>query len=713
MATINVGVPDGFGNIIGAGVLPAALSIVGWTRTDYEGFINFVSPVQPGSNTRAVLAMVIDTSGNVIAVNYATGIAGGSFPPQFTATGLSIPLGIMLASASNIMPWILAASDTINGNQFDNILNGGTLPGRSGGDGIYGFAGNDQLFGGDGVDQLFGGDGNDILDPGKVLHASGLRDLVDGGAGIDTISFANVPTPGFRGLPGGVSVNLTTGRADESYAGLNTLQIKANLVSIENVTGSSGNDQLAGDAGANILSGLAGSDGLYGGAGNDQLFGGDGDDGLTGDAGADILNGGAGVDRADYRFYATGITVNLASGTASDGDTLTGIENVYGSAFNDVLSGNTGANVLTGADGSDGLYGGAGADTLNGDAGNDFLNGGAGADVINGGAGTDRAEYSGAAAGVTVNLSSGTASDGDILSGIEDIYGSAFNDALVGNTGANALFGADGSDMLYGGAGADALYGGAGNDFLNGGADADVINGGAGTDRADYTSSAVGVNVHLTNGTASDGDTLTAIEDLYGSAFNDILIGASDANVFFGGSGNDQLFGLLGNDSLYGQAGDDAVFGGEGIDIVSGGDGNDGLFGEEAADTLYGGNGDDYLSGGDGNDSIWGEAGDDQIDAGAGNDFVVLGAGNDEFTLGLGDDRVRFNYGNGVDTIRDFGNGNDIIDFSATDMTLAALQANTVETTAGVLMSLGSGSILLAGAQLSQIDWAGDFVFAV
>jgi Ca2+-binding RTX toxin-like protein len=91
----------------------------------------------------------------------------------------------------------------------------------------------------------------------------------------------------------------------------------------------------------------------------------------------------------------------------------------------------------------------------------------------------------------------------------------------------------------------------------------------------------------------------------------------------------------------------------------------------------------------------------------------VLGAGNDEFTLGLGDDRVRFDYGNGADTIRDFGVGNDILDFTYTDMTRAALQANTIQTGAGVLMTLGSGTILLEGLQLSQIDWAGDFVFAV
>jgi hypothetical protein len=73
---------------------------------------------------------------------------------------------------------------------------------------------------------------------------------------------------------------------------------------------------------------------------------------------------------------------------------------------------------------------------------------------------------------------------------------------------------------------------------------------------------------------------------------------------------------------------------------------------------------------------------------------------------------VRFDYGNGADTIADFGNGHDVIDFTATDMTLAALQANTVQTEAGVLMTLGSGSILLSGLTLAHLDWTNDFVFA-
>jgi len=74
------------------------------------------------------------------------------------------------------------------------------------------------------------------------------------------------------------------------------------------------------------------------------------------------------------------------------------IENVYGSAYGDVISGNAAANYLSGLNGADTIAGGAGNDTLlggagndvvNGDSGNDLLTGGTGSDSLNGGPGSD------------------------------------------------------------------------------------------------------------------------------------------------------------------------------------------------------------------------------------------------------------------------------------------------------------------------------------
>ncbi len=87
---------------------------------------------------------------------------------------------------------------------------------------------------------------------------------------------------------------------------------------------------------------------------------------------------------ADYSDSFNYVQVNLAQGTGAfseaQGDTLTLIEEVWGSAYSDYLIG-------SGAD--DALVGNAGNDTLSGGDGNDVVLGGAGADMLYGGAGSD------------------------------------------------------------------------------------------------------------------------------------------------------------------------------------------------------------------------------------------------------------------------------------------------------------------------------------
>lgn len=78
---------------------------------------------------------------------------------------------------------------------------------------------------------------------------------------------------------------------------------------------------------------------------------------LSGGRGADVLNGGGGTDTATYLAAEIGLTVNLAdhkknTGEAA-GDSFTSIENLVGSAFNDVLIGNQSANMLDGGKGAD------------------------------------------------------------------------------------------------------------------------------------------------------------------------------------------------------------------------------------------------------------------------------------------------------------------------------------------------------------------------
>src|SRR6188768_1636796 len=105
--------------------------------------------------------------------------------------------------------------------------------------------------------------------------------------------------------------------------------------------------------GADVILGFGGDDTILGLGGNDELKGG---------GGADQLDGGSGTDTANYSDSTSGVivslTTNLGFGGTAEGDTLTSIENLTGSAHGDFLAGNGGANVLTGLEETDVLQGG-------------------------------------------------------------------------------------------------------------------------------------------------------------------------------------------------------------------------------------------------------------------------------------------------------------------------------------------------------------------
>ena len=148
--------------------------------------------------------------------------------------------------------------------------------------------------------------------------------------------------------------------------------------------GGAGDDYLDGGDQNDHLFGEDGADRLFGGEGDDWLYGGDDDDTLKGDDGADYLNGGAGADLIVYGG-SDAVTIDLAAGTgsggAAEGDKLVSIENVYGSAFDDVLIGDGGANGLRGMAGQDTFTGNGGADTFMFGVSFGVLDGGLGADA--------------------------------------------------------------------------------------------------------------------------------------------------------------------------------------------------------------------------------------------------------------------------------------------------------------------------------------------
>ena len=203
-----------------------------------------------------------------------------------------------------------------------------------------------------------------------------------------------------------------------------------------------------------------------------------------------------------------------------------------------------------------------------------------------------------------------------------------------------------------------------------GGDGGDDFNGGSGEDWVDYADAPTGVTVNLGNAALNTGyaagDTYVSIENIYGSLGDDDLTGNGSDNRILGRTGNDTIHGGGGADYLHGNGGNDTLFGDAGEDTLLGGDG---------ADTLNGGSDDDTLTGGTGADSF-------------SYDSLVFGQ----------------------DTITDFQNGTDLLDFTAlgldeTDFTIAQAGAHTVLT----LISDPTQTVTLLGVTATTID-ASDFV---
>ncbi|RJF94507.1 DUF4394 domain-containing protein [Oleomonas cavernae] len=321
-----------------------------------------------------------------------------------------------------------------------------------------------------------------------------------------------------------LDLSVVTLRAAQVFTLNDNSNIRTSAGGAETVKGLGGNDTLTGSDAIDILFGGLGNDTLTGLGGNDRLLGQDGNDTLAGGLGDDRIDGGAGIDTASYATAAGTLLIDLAinglaQATGQGNDILLGVENLIGSAFNDVLRGANGA--------ANSLTGGTGNDTLEGRSGDDTLAGGVG------------------------------------------------NDTALGGLGNDTLTGGDGDDTLNGGIGADTMKGGLGNDTYS------VDNAG------DVVSEALGDGVDTVISMV-DGYTLTSrVEVLILDGSGDLSgNGNSLANTIIGNRGSNFLTGGCGADTIDGGIGNDDIFGGSGHDIITGGKGADGLYGELGFDVF-------------------------------------------------------------------------------------------------------------------------------
>lgn len=638
---------------------------------------------------------LIDSTGSVVASSFGGELLfdatlNGEF---FVAVSLSGGFGNGTANYelfANLLP-------VIEGTSGDDVLIG-----TDGDDFIDGLSGDDIIIATIGSDEINGGDGNDTYD------ASSLT--------IDLL------------------IDLNTGSASSVFS--NDIDT---LLNIENIISGSGNDIIgASDFGSEISSG-SGTDRVIGGAGEDIIFTGADDDTIIASLGSDTLDGGQGLfDLLSYADSFAAINLDFVSGVFSggfaDGDIISNVEMIVGTAFDDTIIGNEftfrlegGAgddtiiasensnpnanNILIGGSflentviensGDDTLIGGAGRDLLIGFDGSNYLDGGDGVDVVfyNFGPSTN----GGTEESVRVNLANGTASgghaEGDTLLNIEGVRGSRNADELIGDANNNLLFGDAGGDVIEGGAGDDLIIGGQGFD---------VLTGGEGADEFSFDNSFDDISDIITDFEAADSISFIGARffSFFGQFVELFFIGdgeftgeAGQVRYFTETVENDPILTSqtfiqvdLDGDGIFDDNFDEQMtlfnvdadlvatpndFGGFTLRIgVLGTDDRDALDGTSGNDVFDGMGGRDIIFGNDGNDILLGGSGDDTLIGGNDNDQLFGDEGEDVLLAGRGDDLVDggagddFILGASGDDIIRGGEGNDIIDGQANNDTL-------------------------------------------
>ncbi|NCB96426.1 MAG: calcium-binding protein, partial [Negativicutes bacterium] len=466
-------------------------------------------------------------------------------------------------NVENVIDFDGVRGQTVWGTNSANIfiMYGGDdhVLGRSGND-VYDLgAGNDRAANNYGSDTLIGGSGTDTLDMYNNLGSSQGSTVI-----LNNITAATYNNYATGYAPLGLS-NLSVVTSNLAIAGLATLA--DGNYDFYRITDGRGftdylykdgvnpdfeqfyltnrNDTFVGSDNVDTVQGYEGNDLIFAGAGNDFIYGGSGDDTLFGVSGNNLLEGGSGNDTI---FGGTGNDIIRG---------ISGYNILYGKAGNNQIIGGTNDDIIFAGIGQDAIDGGTGTDTLKFDGGTQGVIVNLGSDI-----------YSGLAAGSFINShqSGGSNQTGTVV-GIENVYGTSFGDTIRGSDARNELYGGSGDDTIVASLGNDEIHGDGGSDWL----DFSLITTSAGVNVDLMTQN----NAVFTSGSGYN-QTLFGIENIVGTAQNDILKGGLEVNnTFIGDSGNDILYGIGGTNSLQGGIGDDTIFSGIGNDAIDGGDGTD------------------------------------------------------------------------------------------------------------------------------------------
>jgi Ca2+-binding RTX toxin-like protein len=535
------------------------------------------------------------------------------------------------------MAYILGtlAGETLTGTSSDDEIYG-----LDGYDFLYGLDGNDLLVGGDGSDTLDGGTGADTMVGGHgndTFYVDDMGDVVEEvWQGYQDTDVVHVSVDYYDVGDAAVEQIYYSGSGNGTIIGSDTNNFISGNGGADWLQGKGGNDWLFGNSGDDLLVGGLGNDELDGWQGNDTMVGGTGDDvynvdstgdvvteyanegtdtvkvrrssytlpdnfenadlryysgsiSVTGNSvnnvfimgtGAQSVSGGAGFDTVSYA-HTSAVSVDLLNwtfgGEAAD-DYMTGIENLTGSAYDDVLRALGTQSIIDGGPGADVMEGRNGGDIYYVDNSGDVV-------IEAAGGGSDEVRIR--------NLASYTLpAFVEKLTNTTNLMftgtGNSMNNVITGGTTTDYLHGAAGHDTINGGDGDDELHGGNDHDILNGGSGSDLMYGGYGNDvfYVDYEGDTIveliaegtdHVYTSLTDYMLSDHVEILTFNGVGDPDLN--FIGSNVGNILNGKGGDDILDGLGGVDELYGNAGNDVLHGGSGTDLLVGGSGADVLCG--------------------------------------------------------------------------------------------------------------------------------------